>query len=88
VCLDYPEDLQIYDSRHWTGWVPVLNGKGGVILNSENIDTYLSVHPVAGSQSSSCGSSAVWIVVGAIAALVVIGLGAWLYKRRGRALEE
>ena len=88
VCLDYPEDLQIYDSRHWTGWVPVLNGKGGVILNSENIDTYLSVHPVAGSQSSSGGSSAVWIVVGAIAALVVIGLGAWLYKRRGRALEE
>jgi len=89
--LYYPKYLIAYNSDKWEGWVPYPGEDGMVVLQNDNIDTYLQVHPkVATTTTTSSGSSSTTIIIGAvIAALAVIVIVLLLVRRsRGRAVEE
>jgi peptide/nickel transport system substrate-binding protein len=89
--LYYPKSLQAYNTAKWTGWVPYPSKTGMVVLQNDNIDTYLQVHPVtATSTTTNSGpSSTTTIVIAVVAALVVIGIVLLLVRRsRGRSVEE
>ena len=91
VVLYYPPALIAYNSDKWEGWVPYPGENGMVVLQNDNIDTYLQVHPkTATTTTTSSGSSNTTLIVGAvIAALAVIVIVLLLVRRsRGRAVEE
>ena len=47
VVLQYPADLEAYDTAHWTGWVSAPETNGAVIMSSiRHTDSYRFVHPV------------------------------------------
>ena len=75
IIFAYPNDLEVYNTADWEGWVQMPAGNGSVA----NMWNYLNVQPKQGSGeatmtatpgSSSASSSAVG-VVGAIAALLI-----------------
>ncbi len=82
VVLAYPGWIQAYRSDRFEGWIPA-PGDHGYITPTYNYDSFVSVHPVASSTSSSTGSSSVpgWLWLVAIAA---IAAGAIVFVRRGR----
>ncbi len=87
IIIDYAKDLEGYNDTSWTGWVRAPEGQGGVFYVNDNIDSYLFVHPTAGTTASKGGvSAATWIIIGVVVVLVVGGLLLWL-MRRGRARE-
>jgi len=89
--LYYPKSLQAYNTAKWEGWVPYPSKTGMVVLQNDNIDTYLQVHPVAATSTttSSGSSSTTIIVIAVVAALAVIVIVLLLVRRgRGRAVEE
>ena len=85
IVYAYPEELQVYDTAHWQGWVQQPTGTGSI----DNHWTYLDVRPKAGAKTTS---SPVGIIAGIVAAvIVVVGAIVWLLLRRragGDALEE
>ena len=86
ITFAYPQDLEVYDSAHWEGWVRMPGGNGGVM----NIWTMLAVHPKVGSTSSDEGAST-GIIVGVVAAVVVVGVIAVVLiarRRKGTRAEE
>jgi peptide/nickel transport system substrate-binding protein len=90
--LDYPYQLEAYNTADWEGWVHVPGrapgGQQGAVLYSyNNIDTYRFVQLKAASAAAT-GSSAnwTWIVVGVGGAIVLVGV-LWLVQRRGRRRE-
>ena len=89
IVLTYPDSLEVNNTAKWEGWVNY-QGKGLPWYNSLNMDTYLKLKPVAGSESGSGGlSTTAWIIIGAVAALVVIVVIVLLFRRRkGSAVEE
>jgi len=89
--LYYPQTLIAYNTDKWEGWVPYPGETGRVVLQNDNIDTYLQVHlKAAATTTTSSGSSSTTIIIGAvIAALAVIVIVLLLVRRsRGRAVEE
>jgi peptide/nickel transport system substrate-binding protein len=91
VVLYYPQTLIAYNTDKWEGWVPYPGETGRVVLQNDNIDTYLQVHPKAATTTTtSSGSSNSALIAGAvIAALAVIVIVLLLVRRsRGRAVEE
>ena len=46
VPLVYPQWLEAYNTKDWTGWVRSPAGDGPVFYAEYNIDTFLNVHPV------------------------------------------
>ena len=91
VVLYYPQTLIAYNTDKWEGWVPYPGETGRVVLQNDNIDTYLQVQPrAATTTSTSSGSSNSALIAGAvIAALAVIVIVLLLVRRsRGRAVEE
>ena len=86
MVLTYPQYLQAYNTAKWTGWTRVLGGEGPAFFVSQP-DTYLNLRPV--SSGDSGGGSTLWIALVVGAALVVVGVGAWLVlRRRDRAVED
>jgi len=91
VVLYYPTALIAYNSDKWEGWVPYPGENGMVVLQNDNVDTYVQVHPkTATTTTTSSGSSNTTLIVGAvIAVLAVIVIVLLLVRRsRGRAVEE
>jgi len=89
--LYYPQSLQAYNTAKWEGWVPYPSETGMVLLQNDNIDTYVELTPkVAATTTTTAGSSNTALIVGAvIAALAVIVIIVLLVRRsRGRAVEE
>ena len=89
--LYYPQALIAYNTDKWEGWVPYPGENGMVVLQNDNIDTYVQLHPkVATTTTTDSGSSNTALIVGAlIAALAVIVIVLLLVRRsRGRAVEE
>jgi peptide/nickel transport system substrate-binding protein len=91
IVWDYPLQLEAYNTAKWSGWTKVPTGTGPVLFITDNIDTYLNMKPAVANSTTttSKSSSTLWIAVGVVVALVVIGLIVWLSRRgRGRAVEE
>ncbi len=91
VVLYYPKALIAYNTDKWEGWVPYPGEGGMVVLQNDNIDTYLLVQPkaVTTTTTSSGSSNTTLIVVAVVAALAVIVIVLLLVRRsRGRAVEE
>jgi peptide/nickel transport system substrate-binding protein len=85
--LYYPKYLTAYNSDKWEGWVPYPGEEGLVVLQNDNIDTYVQVRPkTATTDTPSSSSSTLWIVIGVVVAAIVIVLVVVLL-RRGRQSE-
>jgi len=81
ITFAYPQDLEVYDTANWEGWVGMPGGNGGVM----NIWTLLAVHPKVGSAASDEGTST-GIIVGVVVAVGVVGvIAVVLIARRRKA---
>jgi peptide/nickel transport system substrate-binding protein len=90
IVLCYPQQLEAYDVKDWTGWVQAPANGGGVVLNQFNVDSYIYAHPVATSTAGGGGGgvpAATWVAVAIAAAASVAGV-AYLRTRRRRHEEE
>ena len=88
IPLAYPRVLQAYRADDWTGWVRSPAG-GGVILTWYDNETYVNVRPAEAAAAESGSSSWVLpVVLGAVAALVVVGVVVLLRRRGPKRLEE
>jgi peptide/nickel transport system substrate-binding protein len=84
VVLVYPQNLEVFDTAHWEGWVQQPAGTGTV----QNNWTYLNVRPKTAVATESGGGSN-WIVAVVVAVIVVVALVVWLLRRRrGGPVEE
>jgi peptide/nickel transport system substrate-binding protein len=81
VVLAYPGWLEAYRNDRFTGWTPA-PGPHGYLMPGYNYESLLTVHPVSASGAST-GSSGIpaWVLLVAVAAIVVIS---WALVRRGR----
>jgi peptide/nickel transport system substrate-binding protein len=88
--LYYPQTLIAYNTAKWEGWVPYPGETGRVVLQNDNIDTYVQVHPVtATTTGTSSGSSNTALIIGVvIAAVVVIAVVVLLLRRPKREVAE
>ena len=64
IVYAYPEELQVYDTAHWQGWVQQPTGTGTV----DNHWTYLYVRPKAGATAAHSPAG----IVAAVAAAVIV----------------
>jgi peptide/nickel transport system substrate-binding protein len=86
VVLYYPQTLIAYNSDKWEGWVPYPGDTGRVVLQNDNVDTYVQVHPkTATTETTSSSSSTLYVVIGVIVAIIVIVLVVVLVRRGGRS---
>ena len=79
IVLTYPRYLQAYNSAKWTGWTRILNGTGPAFYVAMP-DTYLNLR--LASAKSAGRSSTLWIALVVVAAAAVVGVAAWLIRRR------
>ncbi len=88
--LYYPKYLTAYNTAKWEGWVPYPGEEGLVVLQNDNIDTYVQVQPkTATTETSDTGSSNTALIVGiVIAAVVVIAVVVLLLRRPRREVSE
>jgi peptide/nickel transport system substrate-binding protein len=86
VPLVYPQQLEVYNTARWDGWVLQPEHTGTV----DNYWTYLRVAPREGVEAADT-NTVLYVWVG-IAAVAVIGAGAgaivWTRRRHGQRLEE
>jgi peptide/nickel transport system substrate-binding protein len=88
IVLFYDDRLQAYRSDRWTGFTPEPADHGNLV-GAHGPSSFMSIEPVgqsgAGSSGEGAGGSSIGIVIGAIAAvIVVIGAAVLLSRRRGR----
>jgi peptide/nickel transport system substrate-binding protein len=89
VVLYYPQTLIAYNSAKWEGWVPYPGETGRVVLQNDNIDTYVQVRPKTATTESDGGSSStLWIVIGIAVAAIVVIVVLLVRRGRGRAVTE
>jgi peptide/nickel transport system substrate-binding protein len=90
VILAYPKGLEAVNTSRWTGWVQSPSGVGSTIYSTDNIDSYLFVHPAhAGNGAAAAKSSGPLITFLVTAAIAVVLIVVWLVlrRRRPRAVE-
>lgn len=94
VIFAYPFQLEAYRSDKWQGVTPSPTKyegyDGSAFYGYMNTDTYRNLEPVTASTVESSGANTtVLIIIGVVAAVIVIGLIAWVtMRRRGRTVEE
>ena len=90
VVLYYPKTLIAYNTAKWKGWVPYPGETGRVVLQNDNIDTYVQVHPVtATTTTTSSGSSNTALIIAVVvAAIVVIVVVVLVLRRPKREVTE
>jgi peptide/nickel transport system substrate-binding protein len=87
--LYYPKYLTAYNSDKWEGWVPYPGEEGLVVLQNDNIDTYVQVHPKTATTDTGSGSSNTVLIIGiVIAAVVVIAVVVLLLRRPRREVTD
>jgi peptide/nickel transport system substrate-binding protein len=88
--LYYPKALIAYNTAKWDGWVPYPNANGLPVMASDNIDTYLQLHPKAATTTESgSSSSTTWIVIAVVVVIALVVVVLLLVRRgRGKALTE
>ena len=91
----YPFQLEAYRSDRWQGVNPSPTSyegyDGSAFYNYMNVDSYRFVEPATvGTATADAGANtSVLLIVGIVAALIVIGLIVWVVmRRRGRSVEE
>jgi len=84
IVLSHPLRLEAYRTDTWTGWKPMLNGKGPAFCNVTNQLAYLDVKPKAAAVTAEGGSNTGWIVLGVVLGVIVIGAVVYLVMRRGK----
>ena len=87
VVLVYPQYLEAYDTARWTGWTPMLNGRGPVFMTTGNVDSYLNLKPVT-TATGGGGAKGTTIAIVVVVLVVVAGLALWLVRRRRAGVEE
>ena len=88
VILAYPKGLEAVDTSRWTGWVQSPGGVGSAIYSTDNIDSYLYVHPVrTGATTARSNGPLVTFLVTAAIAVGLIVVAVVLRQRRPRAVE-
>ena len=83
----YPESLEAYNDKDWTGWQATPGKGGGVFFTSPVVASYLTVHPVsvASAKGASSPRPLPLLPIGAIcAAMAAVIVLAWLSERRKR----
>jgi len=89
VILAYPKGLEAENTSRWEGWVQSPSGTGSAIFSVDNIDSYLFVHPKAGTAApTKSANSLVPIALGAAAVLVIIVIVVIVRRARGRVEEQ
>ncbi len=88
VILAYPKGLEAVNVSRWEGWVQSPAGTGSAIYSVDNVDSYLYVHPKAGTTAETKSASAVVPVILGVAAVVVIVFIVVLVRRAHRRVEE
>jgi peptide/nickel transport system substrate-binding protein len=88
--LTYPQYMQAYNVKKWTGWTRLMDGKGPAIYTASNRDTYLNLTLNTGEGASAESSSTTGLYVGiAVAVVVVAVIVIVVVSRRGkRQVEE
>jgi peptide/nickel transport system substrate-binding protein len=87
VVLYRPSSLQAYNNKKFTGFTPVPD-PGGPIMVANDSFTYANVR-AAGGSSGTGTSTVVLIVIGAIVALaIIIGLVMMMSRRRSADLRD
>ena len=86
IPLTYPDYLQAYNTKDWTGWTRVLNGNGPAIYTAGNLDTYLNLRPAAAHESQG-NANWVIIVVVVVGCVLAVAIPWLVLRRRGKAEE-
>jgi peptide/nickel transport system substrate-binding protein len=89
IIFTYPKQLEAWRSDRWTGWTKAPADIGTAVYNYSNIDSYVNIAPNT-AKSGGSGSSNTGLIVGLVAAAVVV-LGILVFvltRRRGGAVEE
>jgi peptide/nickel transport system substrate-binding protein len=90
ITLVYATNLEAYNNK-WEGWVRSPEGAGGIIYNADNIDSYVSVHPVTPkTEETTKSSSNTGLIIGIVIAVVVVAIAVIVFfmLRRRRTVEE
>ena len=89
VILAYPKGLEAVDTSRWTGWVQSPSGVGSAIYSTDNIDSYLYVHPVqtGGAATAKSNGPLITFLVTAAIAVVLVVFAVVLRRRRPKAEE-
>jgi peptide/nickel transport system substrate-binding protein len=76
-------------SPQWTGFQPQPSPDGDILATYGPL-SFISLHPVSGSTSGSGGSEGIpaWVWLAIIAAVVVVGAGILIARRRGEEDED
>jgi hypothetical protein len=77
-------DLQAYRTDTFEGWIKQPADIGPVIFNNTS-PTYVALTPTG---DGGLGGATSWLLWGAIAAVVVIGVGAFVASRRRTATQD
>jgi len=91
----YPYQLEAYRGDKWQGVVPSPSDyegyDGAAFYNYMNVDAYRFVEPATATAATADAGAdrTLLIVVGIVAAVIVVGLIVWMTaRRRGRTVEE
>ena len=85
----YPESVEAYDFKDWTGWQSTPGRGGGVFYTSPVMASYLTVHPVsvATAKRTSSPRPLPLLPLGAIcAAMAAVVVLVWLGERRAKGV--
>jgi peptide/nickel transport system substrate-binding protein len=83
----YPESVEAYNATDWHGWSSTPGHDGGVFFTSPVMASYMTVHPVVATKSSSSNSTLIAVIVAIVIAIAVVALVATL-RGRGKRVEE
>ena len=91
VILAYPQSTEVFDVQDWQGWVPLPVAAGApswVFGLSYNVETYLDLKPVSGSEAGDGTSWPLPAAGAVVAAALVAGIWYTMRRRAGRAARE
>ena len=83
----YPESVEAYNAADWHGWSSTPGHDGGVFFTSPVMASYMTVHPVVATKSSSSNSVLIAVIVAIVIVIAVVALVAAL-RGRGKRVEE
>jgi peptide/nickel transport system substrate-binding protein len=83
----YPESVEAFNDSGWRGWSATPSKGGGVFFTSPVMASYMSVHPIVATKSSSSKAALIAVIVAIAIAIAVVAVVATL-RGRGKRVEE